>query len=336
LDSGWRLGHRPSLDGLRGIAVLLVLLGHVDNPIMGGQGAYVGVGVFFSLSGFLITGLLLDEWANRDRIDLAAFYVRRARRLLPALAVFTLACLATGVVALAALPAVALYFANWAWILGVDLGAMAHTWSLGVEEQFYILWPSLLGIMLLRGLRAAWWTAIAGALISMVLILLVAGAGADGNRILAGSDGRVASLLLGAAVAIAAHRTGRIPWSAPLAACVGAGVLVALAEAPLTALAIPLTALAAMPVIAWAAANPTALSWRWLTGTGRISYAMYLWHYPFAYGFWPVTRGLPWPLALLVVTALTYALAAASWVVVERRFLRVRRGIPGSPLPTPS
>jgi peptidoglycan/LPS O-acetylase OafA/YrhL len=121
MDSGWRLGHRPSLDGLRGIAVLLVILGHVDNPIVRGAGAYVGVGLFFSLSGFLITALLLDEWARRDRIDLAAFYVRRARRLLPALAVFALACLATGVVAITAVPAVALYVADWASIQDTDL-----------------------------------------------------------------------------------------------------------------------------------------------------------------------------------------------------------------------
>jgi peptidoglycan/LPS O-acetylase OafA/YrhL len=336
LVSGWRLGHRPSLDGLRGIAVLLVILGHVENPIMGGGGAFVGVGLFFSLSGFLITALLLDEWAQRGRIDIAAFYIRRARRLFPALAVFTLACLATGVVAIAAVPVVALYVANWAWIMGTDLGAMAHTWSLGVEEQFYILWPSLLAIVLLRGLRAAWWVAIVGALVSMVLIVAVAGAGADAHRIEAGSDGRVAALLLGAAIAIAAHRTGRIPWSAPIAAGLGALMLVMLAKSPLTGLTVPITALATTPVIAWATAHPRFLSWRWLTGTGRISYAMYLWHYPFAYGFWPVAKGLPWPLALVVVTGLAYAFAALSWVIVERRFLGARRELPRHPLPSPS
>ena len=210
---------------------------------------------------------------------------------------------------------------------------MAHTWSLGVEEQFYILWPSVLAIVLLRGLRAAWWTAIAGTLAATLLFLVVAGAGATARRSMEGSDSWVASLLLGAAIAIGAHRSGRIPWSAPLAAALGAGALVMLAEAQLTRLAVPLTALAATPVIAWAAAHPSALSWRWLTGTGRISYGMYLWHYPIAYGFWPITSGLPWPLALLVVTALTYMLAAASWMIVERRFLAARRGRSESPPP---
>ena len=72
------------------------------------------------------------------------------------------------------------------------------------------------------------------------------------------------------------------------------------------------------------------------SGNGARFASMYLWHYPLAYGFWPITRGMPWPIALLVVTALTYALAATSWVVVERRFLRARRAPRPVPLSTPS
>lgn len=322
---GWRLGHRSSLDGLRGIAVLLVVVGHVENPITGGAGADVGVGLFFSLSGFLITALLLDEWKERGRINLKAFYLRRARRLLPALVVFSGACLVTGVVVLAALPSVAAYVANWSAIAGTDLGAMAHTWSLGVEEQFYLVWPPLLAIVLLRGLRAAWWIAIVGTIASVALFAFLAGDGASVSRIMMGSDGRAASLLLGAAIAIGAHRAGRIPWAGLLGACIGAGILVAQTQPPLSVLIVPITAIAAAPVVAWVAAHPTALSWHWLTATGRISYGIYLWHYPIAYGFWPITRGLPWPVALLLVIGLSYALAGASWMLVERRFLHSRQ-----------
>ena len=131
------LTYRPELDGLRGIAVLLVIGGHLLVPGMGG-GAHVGVTIFFVLSGYLITSVL------REKHDLAAFYVRRARRLLPALLVWVLALTLAGVItARDALPPL-LYVANWAAVGGGLSTPLAHTWSLATEEQFYLLWPLVL------------------------------------------------------------------------------------------------------------------------------------------------------------------------------------------------
>ena len=144
-----RLGHRPGLDGLRGLAVLLVLAQHLGLPVFRG-GGLVGVLLFFVLSGFLITWLLLDEHAATGRIDIRAFYVRRARRLLPAFV--AMLAVVVGVAALVgnlggiAGPAIVAgaYVANWSHLFDIDMGPLNHTWSLSVEEQFYIVWPAVL------------------------------------------------------------------------------------------------------------------------------------------------------------------------------------------------
>jgi peptidoglycan/LPS O-acetylase OafA/YrhL len=332
LPPSWRLGHRPSLDGLRGIAVLTVIAGHAGTPFLDGRAGFVGVALFFALSGFLITALLLDEWAETGRIRLIAFVGRRVRRLAPALIVFLAVCLVTGVATASTVAPVALYVGNCAYIGGLQLGALAHTWSLSVEEQFYVLWPGLLAVALAVGrLRAAWSVAAIAVIGSLVASLALIAAGAPADRAWFGSDGWAAAILLGAIVAITAHRTGRIPalgWVAGGATI----VLVALTMVPGTVLIVPLAAMAAAPVVAWVAAHPAVLTWRWLRFTGRISYGMYLWHYPVAYGFWPLTIGLPWPVGLAVLVAFTYAAAAASWFLVERRFLmasgRIRPAVP--------
>ena len=147
-----RLGYRPAYDGIRALAVLAVFLDHGRTRLHGG---FVGVDVFFVLSGFLITTLLVEESAVAGRVDLRSFYGRRVRRLLPALVVALV--LVGGLYAF--MPkinhgwsfgptafAVLAYAGNWVTVL-VDpvtqntLGALTHTWSLAIEEQFYLLWP---------------------------------------------------------------------------------------------------------------------------------------------------------------------------------------------------
>ena len=140
----WTVTYRPDLDGLRGIAIGLVLLQHLRVPGMGSAGA-VGVTLFFVLSGYLITSLLLAERAKTGSVSLPRFYVRRARRLLPALVALVVV---VGVVMAVqgrlreyppSVVLVMLYVGNW---FPDQLGAyLGHTWSLAVEEQFYILWP---------------------------------------------------------------------------------------------------------------------------------------------------------------------------------------------------
>src|ERR1044071_207656 len=159
--SAFMLGHRRSLDGVRGVAVLAVLAVHTNH--LGGAsllpGGSLGVDIFFVLSGFLITGLLIEEWSRSGSISLADFYRRRALRLVPALALMllTLACVSAAVLSapeaeqtLRALPTAFLYLTDFAISLDgrAALGALRHTWSLAVEEQFYLLWPPLLLVAL--------------------------------------------------------------------------------------------------------------------------------------------------------------------------------------------
>lgn len=295
--SGWTLGHRPSLDSLRGVAVLLVIVGHsVPVGVPHGLGI-VGVGLFFSLSGYLITGLLVGEW-DRGGIRLPAFYLRRARRLLPALIVFVAVMLALGQATIAqAMPAL-FYYAN---LRGNALGVLGHTWSLAFEEQFYIAWPLLLIGALRIGLLAR------PAAVFVLCGLLVA----IGQPWWAG-------LLAGCGIALVSRGRAadfRLPtWTGPVAALGLAATLLlptAWAERGIVVLA---------PFVVAAVASRPALSWWPLERVGRISYGMYLWHFPIAGVL--LTLGLPYPVLLATLVASTLAVAIVSWVVIERRLLR--------------
>src|SRR5690554_4233178 len=160
------IGFRPDIEGLRAIAVLMVLLYHLDVYWL--EGGFAGVDVFFVISGYLITRLLLKEQEQTGRVSLVDFYARRARRLLPAAAVVLVA---TAVMAWFALPrgrweetggdivAASIYMVNW-WFAARSVDYLAedstpslvqHFWSLSVEEQFYFIWP----LLLILGFRIA-------------------------------------------------------------------------------------------------------------------------------------------------------------------------------------
>ena len=208
----------PALDGIRAVAVGLVLAEHGGIP--GVPGGFLGVDVFFVLSGFLITSLLLDELGRRGRIALAGFWIRRARRLLPALIVMVLAVVAARTLfpaeATATLrdDAVAAFFwvANWAFVAqktdyfsqGSPPSPLQHTWSLGVEEQYYLFWPLLvIAVAAVFGARARWAVfalATVGAAGSAVAAILMA-SDETVNRVYFGTDTRVQALLVGAAAA---------------------------------------------------------------------------------------------------------------------------------------
>ncbi|WP_066899243.1 acyltransferase family protein [Mycolicibacterium houstonense] len=161
----------PALDGIRAIAVALVLAGHGGVP--GVAGGFIGVDIFFVLSGFLITSLLLDEYRRTEHIDLKGFWIRRAKRLLPAMVLMALAVVIARdlfppeAVATLREDAVAAFFwmANWVFVAadtdyfsqGATPSPLQHTWSLAVEEQYYVLWPLLVlgAILLLRRRRPA-------------------------------------------------------------------------------------------------------------------------------------------------------------------------------------
>ena len=221
----------PGLDGLRALAVIAVLLYHAGISWI--PGGFIGVEVFFVLSGYLITALLLAEWRARGRVDLKAFWFRRARRLLPALYVLIVATLAYAVLFLpgevAGLRSDALaafgYVTNWYLVFAQESyfeavgrpSLLKHLWSLAVEEQFYLLWPLLLWVGISFGAtrwrrRRVLVLALAGAVASIVLMAALYVPDADPSRLYYGTDTRAAGLLFGAALALAwtpKTRTGR-------------------------------------------------------------------------------------------------------------------------------
>ncbi len=236
------LGYVPALDGLRAIAVFGVMLYHGGVPICGG--GFMGVNVFFVLSGFLITSLLLGEWRERAALRLGQFWARRARRLLPAL-LFMLLGVAVLAIVLASpgqYPGLRLdslatlfYVANWHLVMGgsnyfalaSQPSPLAHMWSLSIEEQFYIVWPPVMLLVLRasrrlppgRRLWPLFGLAVSGALASAAFMAVRFHAGASATRLYEGTDTRSQDILVGAALAVglaiwAEHRR-RLPVPVP-------------------------------------------------------------------------------------------------------------------------
>ena len=219
-NTGAWLPYSPGLDGLRAFAVVAVLLYHAGLAWF--PGGFLGVEVFFVISGYLITALLLSEWHQRGRIDLKGFWLRRARRLLPALYLVLVVTLTFAVVFLPgevarlrgdAIAAFA-YVTNWYLVFGHESyfesvgrpSLLKHLWSLAIEEQFYLLWPPVLAAGL--GLGALRWRrrralilALAGAASSALLMAILYQPELDPSRIYFGTDTRATGLLLGAALA---------------------------------------------------------------------------------------------------------------------------------------
>src|SRR5437763_4001920 len=208
----------PGLDGLRAVAVLCVIAYHIGAPWA--RGGMLGVGVFFTLSGYLITDLLLEHYRRNGDLGLGQFWLRRARRLLPALFLM-LAVVSVWVAVFDAsqLDAVrrqvisgAFYFANWSTIAahGSYFSRFAaplpldHLWSLSIEEQFYLVWPWLLmlGVWLAPTRRGLLVMTVGLAVASIVAMGLLFHPGYDPTRAYEGTDGRAFTLLIGAAVAI--------------------------------------------------------------------------------------------------------------------------------------
>ncbi|MFC7765691.1 acyltransferase family protein [Leucobacter soli] len=294
-------GFRPDIQGLRAVAVGVVLLYHANFPFM--PGGFVGVDVFFVISGYLITGLLLREALRTGRVRLMDFYARRIRRILPAATVVLVATLLLTVLILPRIRwqqigieagGAALYIVNWIFAgttdyLNADLAAspIRHFWTLSVEEQFYIVWPlllvALLALLRRRGGRHAPASAVsrsqlsvaagAGALLILVPSLLwsiryTADAPAPAYFV---TTTRLWELAIGAALAVFAHFVERIPdWFGRLLGWAGlAGIVAASLWYDSTAPAFP-GAAALLPTLSTAAVIAGGMGGRAGRGVGRL------------------------------------------------------------------
>lgn len=336
---GKRLGYRSALDGVRAIAVLAVAIVHSWPALL--PNGWLGVDVFFVLSGFLITSLLVEEWVGTRGVGLVALYGRRALRLLPALAVVIPAGLLVSLTmpgetastlrqAVSALVFGANWFEGAATDHGDWHGVLGHLWSLSVEEQFYLVWPLLLLAMLrLGGVR---W-ALRLSLLSLGAVVVHRTLNWGGRPdVYFRTDMRADALLVGCALALLAacswrpsHRTAVV-----LTRIGGVGLL-AIAMVPRDLKGAPVMALGGFTVVAILGAGavagvvwapPRILSGRPLVYVGRISYGLYLWNILVAVGSARVL-GLgygPATLALTVVGGL--ALASASYRYLERPIVR--------------
>jgi peptidoglycan/LPS O-acetylase OafA/YrhL len=342
---GVRLGYRPELDGLRAVAVIAVVTHHLLPRLKGG---FLGVDLFFLLSGFLITRLLLEERHRNGRVELGAFYVRRAARLLPALIVVCLATLTVAALGLgpslgeagkATLFALG-YGVNWAHVFGALVplfGArppLEQLWSLSVEEQFYLIWPLLLIVL------ASWggtrWARRAGAIViatSAVQMLVRFQRGVDFDVLYQGTDGQGAVFLMSGCllamlvavdpVSLARSVAGRVARLAMLpATTVLLFMVVAVPrEQPfffgggyivVAALmdVVVITALCGGPVSRGLRIGP-------LVWVGRLSYGMYLWHIPIRDWFGAAVPELGVHATAVITVALTVVCAIASYRFVE-------------------
>ena len=369
------IAHIPALDGLRGAAVAGVLIYHLGHL----KGGYLGVDLFFVLSGYLITSLLLAEHRSTGRIDLGAFWGRRARRLVPALWLLLMGVAVYAVVVARPidLPALRLdafatiaYLANWHtiaggasyWNISLAPSPLQHTWSLAIEEQFYLVWPLLFAYLVVRARhgraslsQTVLRVAAVGAIVSAGGLVLLHQHGASDTRLYEGTDTRAAALLLGVALAAwrarAAERGERRSPTAVVRADravewagVGATLVLGLLWLTLDGRS-PwvyrggLATASILATIAVAAASRPSSSvvgrlfairpLRWL---GAISYGLYLWHWPIYQGLDAVNgrfpglgrRHLVGNEMLVAKLGLSLLVAVASFLLLEQPLRRAK------------
>lgn len=302
--------YKPELDGLRALAVAAVFACHALPSWL--PAGWLGVDLFFVLSGYLITSLLVAEHAEQGEVALGRFWGRRALRLMPAFVVVAVVCAPW----VDGMGWVAGNSANWARVSDIGLGPLGHLWSLAVEEQFYVLWPMVLVVMLGRRVNPA--PVIAWLIVAVtVWRWWLETGGAQTNRIYFATDTRADALLYGCLLAVIAprvlplYRRGMglaagafLLGVAVLGPLVGPGMDPYYSAVALASVVVIVAALVERP--AWLRSSPLV----WL---GVRSYGLYLWHWPVV---WALHSTRPALAAVLTVT-----IAAVSYHYVERPFL---------------
>lgn len=359
----FRLGYRPELDGIRAIAILAVLLRHA--PIAGWRrgalwGGWIGVDIFFVLSGFLITTLLLQEYRQDSGISLQRFYARRALRLAPALVVMLVIWCGYSWMGFTEPEArrtcwqavvTIFYMTNWVKAFCIfPMDQLSPMWTLAVEEQFYLVWPVVLVILLRLGARSQTLIVVlaTGAVLSAILrIWLYADGPCNLERLYCGSDTRADTLLIGCILSVLAL-SGTLDRVKPYRKLLGAaavfstvvlvfvGSLVPESRWPLYFGAFTLVAMATAVVLAWLLCHPESrvakvLSSFPLVWIGRRSYGIYLWHSPVAVAvstpltFMIVGEEPHWAITLGMYLLCAFIVAAISFRYVEQPVLELKR-----------
>jgi peptidoglycan/LPS O-acetylase OafA/YrhL len=340
--NGW--GYRPQLDGLRAVAVYLVVAFHAGSWRL--QGGFIGVDLFFVLSGFLVTNVILTDLADEGHLRLRRFYARRVRRLIPAAAITVVGTAIAAVLISNPLDrsswtgdstAASLWYANWHFIREANdyflsddaTSPYQHFWSLSIEEQFYLAFPALLialWVVLRRNLTAI--TAAASVLLAVGVGLQLYWADRDPNRAYLGTDTRAYQLLVGVVLALVVWQwllpkvvQRAASWSALLSLC--AFLVVSSVWLDVSA---STRGLVAAIAAGWCVASVQAarsgpvvwlLSWKPVRYLGQISYGTYLWHWPIV--VFTLQLVDPGAEALFIISAtLGTALAALSHELVER------------------
>ncbi len=346
-----RFGYHPGLDGVRGFAVLAVFLFHAGSPLL--PGGLLGVSVFFTLSGYLITRLLLDEGTRSAGVDLPAFWARRLRRLLPAALVGVALVLALAAFSSLQVDPNSLqvdvfgalgYAANWRFLFAgtsyADLfsqpSPLLHYWSLAIEEQFYLLYPLVVWLVLRHSPRARDFrlrlrtVLLVGTFLSLSTTLIAATSG-NFDFVYYSLPSRAGELFIGGLVAtfvgVARAGEGRArPW-ATIAGFAAVGAVVVLCTIPTPTdgwIAYGgLTALAVLSITMIAAATPTgplasALGCWPLRRLGIISYGVYVYHWPIILWLTPERVGIDGTALVVLQLSVTIALAWVSLRLLER------------------
>ncbi|OBZ10172.1 acyltransferase family protein [Bacillus sp. FJAT-26390] len=343
--------YMPGLDGLRAIAVLAVIAYHLNLDWV--PGGLLGVSMFFVLSGYLITDILLKQLGQKKTLDLKTFFIRRARRLLPAMfimiAVVSLWLWMSDSARLFALKgdigSALLYISNW-WLIFHEVSyfesfgpasPFGHLWSLAVEEQFYLLWPLLLLAVIRfvpkRGQLALW--TLAAAAVSAGLMALLYEPGTDPSRVYYGTDTRAFALLIGAALAIvwpswklSESLSSRSRLTLDTVGTIGFILILLMIgrvgeyDSFLYRGGMVLLAIATAAVVAVLAHPASRLSRiigsKALTWIGVRSYGIYLYHYPIIVLTTPTAESGDFnPVRALIQVILTLVLAELSWRFVE-------------------
>lgn len=331
--------YRPALDGLRTVAVYAVVLFHTGHPWA--SGGFLGVDLFFVLSGFLVTGVLLSEIDRTDRLRLGSFYARRVRRLLPAALVAIVVTCVAFVLVLPVTERVSLvsdaqhallYVANWHFLAesgdyfaaDAEQSPFLHFWSLAIEEQYYVVFPVLLWLLMKRGRRTT------GAVLAVILLASVAAqlywAQADPTHAYYGTDARIYQPLAGSLLALLVfgrgHRMAHVRWGAATAVALPVFLLLCTGLVPMSPswrgmlATVAAGALVCGVVLADESRLAKVLSHPVPVYLGKISYGTYLWHWPVIKLLEEAVTTRPVAVAAIAVPISTL-IAAVSYRVLE-------------------